>query len=130
MVVVVILALLAGLVAPRIFANVEKANVQTAQTQIRLLRSALETYRLEVGSFPTARQGLGALIQAPADAERHWQGPYLGDEVPLDPWHQAYVYEGPADTLQGFVLYSLGADGTKGGDGYDADIGYFNDTKG
>ena len=124
MVVLVILAMLAGLVAPRIFDQLDVANADAARTQVRMLRSALESYRLEVGEFPSVSDGLTALIAPPERNSHRWQGPYLADEIPMDPWGRPYVYGGPANTLQGFVLYSLGADGAEGGDDNDADIGY------
>ena len=125
MVVLVILGLLAGLVGPRLFDRVDESKVRTAQTQIRMLRGALQTYRLDIGRFPSTAEGLAALVQPPAEAAAYWKGPYLEDELPLDPWHASYRYESPVDNLQGFALYSLGADSKEGGEGTDADIGYF-----
>ena len=122
LVVLVILGMLAGLVGPRIFGNVDKSKVKTADTQVRMLRGALQTYRLDVGNYPNSEQGLNALIKNPGDV-RSWQGPYLEDQIPKDPWENAYVYKSPVDNLQGFALYSLGADGKEGGDGLDADVG-------
>ncbi len=124
MVVLVILGLLAGLVGPRLFGKVDSSKVKTTETQIKMLRGALQTYRLDVGSFPTTAQGLAALQVAPSDASKFWQGPYLEDELPQDPWHQPYHYQAPVDNLQGFALFSLGADSTEGGEGVNADIGY------
>lgn len=124
MVVLVILGLLTGLVGPRLFGRVDASKVQTAETQIKMLRGALQTYRLDVGQYPSTAQGLAALMRAPAEASDWWQGPYLEDELPSDPWRAPYRYEHPADNLQGFALYSLGADSALGGEGNDADIGY------
>ena len=124
MVVLVILALLAGLVGPQLFGRVDSAKVNTAETQIKMLRGALQAYRLDVGRYPTTEQGLGALMRPPADGANSWSGPYLSDEVPVDPWDTPYRYEHPAANLQGFALYSLGADAQEGGDGHDADIGF------
>ena len=124
MVVLVILGLLTGLVGPRLFGRVDASKVQTAETQIKMLRGALQTYRLDVGQYPSTAQGLAALMRAPAEASEWWQGPYLEDELPSDPWRAPYRYEHPADNLQGFALYSLGADSALGGEGNDADIGY------
>ena len=118
------LGLLAGLVGPRLFGRVDRSKVQTAQTQIKMLRGALQAYRLDVGRFPTTTDGLAALNRPPPEASSYWNGPYLGDDVPLDPWRTAYRYQAPADNLQGFVLFSLGADSKDGGEGVDADIGY------
>ena len=114
MVVLVILGLLAGLVGPRLFGKVDQSKVQTAQTQIKMLRGALQGYRLDIGRYPSSAEGLAALMRAPPDVAAYWIGPYLEDELPLDPWRTPYRYEQPADNLQGFALYSLGADSTDG----------------
>jgi len=124
MVVLVILGLLAGLVGPRLFGRVDSSKVQTAETQIKMFRGALQAYRLDVGHFPSTSEGLAALVRAPAEKAEYWNGPYLDDEVPPDPWNAPYRYEQPADNLQGFALYSLGADSEEGGEGVDAEIGY------
>ena len=127
MVVLVILGLLAGLVGPRLFDRVDESKVRTAQTQIRMLRGALQTYRLDIGRFPSTAEGLAALMQPSAEAAAYWKGPYLEDELPLDPWRTPYRYESPVDNLQGFALYSLGADSKEGGEDTDADIGYLRE---
>ena len=125
MVVLVILGLLIGLVAPNFFGRSEKAHVDAANIQMKSLYGALQTYRLDIGRYPTTSQGLAALIEAPAEVADYWHGPYLdADAVPLDPWKAPYRYEQPADTRHGFALYSLGADSATGGEDYDADIGY------
>ena len=124
MVVLVILGLLAGLVGPRLFGRVDSSKVQAAETQIKMLRGALQAYRLDVGRYPSTAEGLGALMRAPAEAAEFWRGPYLEDEVPSDPWNTPYRYEHPADNLQGFALYSFGADSERGGEGVDAEVGY------
>lgn len=123
LVVLVILGMLAGLVGPRLFSNVDKSKVKTADTQTKMLRGTLQTYRLDVGSYPTTEQGLAALMTNPGNVQ-NWQGPYLEDELPKDPWGRAYVYKAPVDNLQGFALYSLGADGKPGGESLDADVGF------
>jgi general secretion pathway protein G len=127
LVVLVIIGLIAGLVGPRLFTRVDTSKVQTAQAQIKLLRGALETMRLDIGVFPSTEQGLRLLNAAPEDAamKSRWKGPYLDGEVPLDPWNTAYQYKAPAADGRGFYLWSLGADGKPGGEGNDADIGTF-----
>ncbi len=127
MVVLVILGLLAGLVGPRLFGRVDSSKVRTADTQIKMIRGALQTYRLDVGSYPTTGQGLAALQLRPSEVAAYWDGPYLEDDIPLDPWHTAYRYQAPVDNLQGFALFSLGADATEGGEGINADIGYLRE---
>ena len=124
LVVLVILGLLAGLVGPRLFGRVDTSKVQAAETQIKMLRGALQAYRLDIGRYPSSEEGLAALMHPPAEVASFWSGPYLEDELPADPWRTPYRYQHPAENLQGFALWSLGADAKEGGDGVDADIGY------
>ena len=121
LVVMVIIGLLAGYVAPRYFEQVGKSEVKVAHAQIDALEKALETYRLDVGRYPTTEQGLDALNKAPAGVTK-WQGPYLKKTVPPDPWGKPYLYKQPGDHGD-FDIQSLGRDGRTGGDGEDADIG-------
>lgn len=125
MVVILVLALLAGLVAPQIFGRVSEARIATARTQIDLLGVALDNYRLDNGFYPTTEQGLAALREKPVrdPAPVSWRGPYLRKDVPLDPWNRPYLYRSPADGTSGFHLSSLGRDGAPGGEGEDADLG-------
>lgn len=125
-VVLVIIGLLAGLVGPSLFRQADRAKVQTAETQIKMIRGGLHAYRLDMGRFPTQAEGLQALVQAPADANQaqFWQGPYLDEGVPLDPWNRRYHYEVRKSATEAFSLFSYGADGEPGGEGFDADIGY------
>ena len=121
LVVLVILALLAGLVAPRVMGYLGGARQQTAAMQIDNLSTALDLYRLDVGRYPSAEEGLAALVDAPAAAGR-WRGPYLsGRTIPVDPWGNPYQYAAPG-AHGDFDLLSFGADGRPGGDGDDADI--------
>jgi general secretion pathway protein G len=120
LVVLVILALLASLVVPRLFKNVDKAKVSTAKAQIAAFETALGAYRLDVGSFPTTDQGLQALLRRPPGVE-NWDGPYLPKEIPLDPWGHLYVYRSPSDHGE-YEIICYGADGREGGEGFDADI--------
>jgi len=128
LVVLVIIGLLAGLVGPKLFGNVDKSKVQTAQVQIKSLKGALETMRLDINRLPTTEEGLALLVTPPTDAglKAKWKGPYLDDnQVPLDPWGNPYVYQlAPGTNGQPFVLYSYGADGKPGGEGVNADIGF------
>lgn len=126
LVVLVIIGLIASLVGPRLFSRVDTSKVQVADTQVRMLRGAIETYRLEVGRLPAASEGLGVLYAPPADErlKARWRGPYLDEQVPLDPWDNPYVYSIPGANGMPFALYSLGADGVRGGEGNDADIGF------
>lgn len=124
-VVLVIIGLIMGLVGPRLFSQADRAKVQTADTQVRMLRGALETMRLDIGRFPSQEEGLRLLISAPSDSRlsQRWQGPYLDEGVPVDPWGNPYQYSPRASDHHPFSLYSFGADGQTGGEGYDADIG-------
>ncbi|HEX8990028.1 MAG TPA: type II secretion system major pseudopilin GspG [Rhodocyclaceae bacterium] len=121
LVVMVIIGLLAGYVAPRYFAQVGKSEVKIARAQIDAFEKALEAYRLDVGRYPTTEQGLAALMQQPAGVAK-WQGPYLKKAVPPDPWGNAYLYKFPGEHGE-FDLLSYGRDGKAGGQGEDADIG-------
>lgn len=125
LVVLVLVGLLASLVGPRLFSRVDAAKVQTAQAQIKLLKGAIETMRLDIGDYPRVPEGLDWLAAQPADAAvaMRWRGPYLDGGVPMDPWNRPYVYTPPPDSTQPFQLMSYGADGKPGGSGNDADIG-------
>ena len=123
LVVLLILGLLGGLVGPRLFSKVDASKVDTAQTQVRMLKAAMQTFRLDVGRYPTGEEGLKALMYNPGNLPT-WQGPYLDELLPADPWGNKYIYEDKAKNFQGFALYSFGRDGKKGGEGLDADVGY------
>ncbi len=121
LVVIVIVGLLAGYVAPRYFSQVGKSEVQVAKAQVESLEKALDQFRLDMRRYPTAEEGLQALVAAPANAVG-WSGPYLKKAVPSDPWGHAYVYRTPGGKGE-FDLFSYGRDGKPGGSGEDADIG-------
>ncbi|WP_100655920.1 type II secretion system major pseudopilin GspG [Alteromonas flava] len=123
-VVLVIIGLLMGLVGPRVFKQADKAKVQTAEAQVTMLKGALQTMRLDINRFPTTEEGLALLINNSNPADPNWDGPYLDDEVPLDPWDRPYQYSSQKTRNQPFELYSYGADGKLGGEDYDADVGY------
>lgn len=120
LVVIVIIGLLAGYVAPRYFSQVGKSEVQVARAQIDALEKALDLYRLDNRRYPTSEQGLKALVDKPAN-EANWKGPYLKKTIPSDPWGNAYVYRQPGSKGD-FDLVSYGRDGKPGGTGEDADI--------
>jgi general secretion pathway protein G len=123
LVVIVIIGLLAAYVGPRYFAQVGKSERSTAKAQIEGLGKALDTYRLDMGRYPTTEQGLNALYVKPAD-EAKWNGPYLQKAVPPDPWGHAYVYRTPGQGGTDFDLLSHGRDGQIGGDADNADVSY------
>lgn len=121
MVVLVIIGLLAGIVAPNLFKNVGKSEVMTARAQIDSLSKALDQYRLDNGRYPTTQEGLAALVRQPANTP-YWDGPYLKKDVPADPWHQAYVYRAPGEQGREYELLSYGADRMPGGTDKASDI--------
>ncbi|HEY7643273.1 MAG TPA: type II secretion system major pseudopilin GspG [Steroidobacteraceae bacterium] len=120
LVVMVIIGLLAGFVAPRYFAQVGKSQVKAARAQIDAFDKALDQYRLDLGRYPTTEEGLGGLMNAPP-GEPGWSGPYLKKAVPLDPWGHPYVYVSPGEHAD-VDLISYGKDGQPGGTGENADV--------
>ncbi|AFQ48713.1 GSPG-related transmembrane protein [Burkholderia cepacia GG4] len=120
LVVMVIIGLLAGLVAPRYFEQVGKSNVKIARAQIVSLGQALDQYRLDVGAYPTTEEGLDALVNKPQSASR-WSGPYLQKAVPVDPWERPYQYRSPGEHGD-YDLFSLGKDGRGSGTGENVTI--------
>ena len=121
LVVILIIGLLVGIVAPRLMGQVAKSEITAARAQLDALDKALNAFRLDVGHFPTAAQGLRALVVAPGEEPR-WRGPYLQGEVPADPWGSAYQYKVPGSQGRDFDLLSLGRDRLPGGTGDDADL--------
>ena len=119
-VVVMIIGLLAGLVVPQFMKQSERAEAKTAKAQIELFGTALDTFRLDVGRYPTSQEGLAALMQKPGGADR-WDGPYLKKDLPPDPWGKPYIYKSPGDH-GAYDIISYGADGVAGGDGNNRDI--------
>ena len=110
LVVIVIIGLLAGYVAPRYFSQVSKSEIQVARAQIESFEKAMDQYRLDKRRYPTAEEGLHALA------------PYLKKNLPNDPWDRPYVYRTPG-TKGEYEIVSYGRDGKAGGTGDDADIG-------
>ncbi len=121
LVVVTIIALFAALVAPRMLKQSDKARVTAARAQINSFMTALGTYKLDTGVFPTTEQGLQALRVKPADANQ-WNGPYLPQEIPVDPWGRPYSYKFPGEHGDEPDVISYGADGQPGGEGLNADV--------
>jgi general secretion pathway protein G len=124
MVVVVILAILAALIVPKVISRPDEARVVAARQDIATIVQGLKLYRLDNGRYPTTEQGLAALVSRPtvAPLPQHWKsGGYL-DRMPLDPWGNPYQYLYPG--LRGEIdVFSFGADGLAGGEGFDADVG-------
>jgi len=120
LVVLVILALLTALIAPRVLGRVGQAKGQTAKVQAENLVQAVEMFRLDVGRYPAAAEGLAVLLTDPGNAPG-WAGPYLSRKLlPPDPWGQPFTYTLREDG--GFAISSLGADGKPGGDGENTDV--------
>lgn len=120
LVVMVILGLLAGYVAPKYFGQVGKSEVKVARAQIDAFDKAIDQYRLDAGHYPSTAQGMSALMTKPAN-EAKWDGPYLKKALPPDPWGNAYQYRQPGEHGE-YDLYSYGKDGQPGGSGEAADI--------
>ncbi len=122
LVVVTIIGLLAAYVGPKYFSQLGRSEQGVAKAQVEAFARALDTYRLEVGRYPTSEEGLNALLSKPASAPR-WNGPYLQKAVPDDPWGRAYLYRSPGATGD-FEIISYGKDGQPGGTGDAADVSY------
>jgi len=112
LVVLVIIGLLAGFVAPHFFGQIGKSEQKVVVAQIDAFEKALDQFRLDVGRYPTTEEGLAALVTRPGDEPR-WQGPYLRRGVPLDPWGRAYVYRSPSASGVPFELFSAGKDNAR-----------------
>lgn len=122
MVVLLILALLASIAAPRVTKYLRKAKQETAKVQVHALSAALDSYLLDNDHFPTTEEGLLSLIERPTIA-KNWDGPYITKRESLtDPWGEPYVYKYPGQHAE-FDLYTLGSDQKEGGEGDAQDVG-------
>lgn len=119
LIVMIILGLLAALVAPKMFQKVGSSKQKAAQTQISMIGTALDAFRLDMGRYPSSEEGLDSLRKSPGQGP--WDGPYLSKDVPPDPWGRPYVYRSPGEHGD-YDLYSTGADGQEGGEGENADV--------
>jgi len=116
MLVLVILATLATIVAPKLTGQSKKAKITTARTQISQFEVALDAFEIDLGRYPTTTEGLRVLREKPASNSDGWTQPYLKQDVPLDPWGNEYNYRYPGQYNQdGYDLYSFGPDGKLGG---------------
>ncbi|HXA24693.1 MAG TPA: type II secretion system major pseudopilin GspG [Acetobacteraceae bacterium] len=115
LVVIAILGLLIGLVAPAALRQLSGARGSVAKQSIERITSILDLYKLDVGAYPSGEQGLAALVQKPSGSE-NWNGPYLkGESLPMDPWNHPFVYRNPSERSgHDYDLCSLGATGTAG----------------
>ncbi|HWF10781.1 MAG TPA: type II secretion system major pseudopilin GspG [Bryobacteraceae bacterium] len=121
LVVVVIIAVFAAVVGPRLLSQGDKARVVAAKQQLENFQLALGQYHLDTGSYPGTEQGLAALRTQPSGVEQ-WHGPYLTKDVAPDPWSHPYVYKYPGDHGDEPDILSYGADGQPGGTDLNADI--------
>lgn len=121
LVVIVIIGLLAAYVGPKYFSQLGKSEITIARAQIESFEKSLDSYRLDVGQYPSTEEALDALMVAPAAAGARWHGPYLKRAIPSDPWGHPYQYKSPGSKGE-FEITSLGRDGQPGGSGEDADI--------
>jgi general secretion pathway protein G len=119
LVVMIILSLLAAFVGTDFFKHIGTSKQKAAKTQIELFSTALDSFRLSVGRYPTTAEGLDALRKNPG--MDLWDGPYLRKDVPMDPWGRPYIYSCPGEHGD-YDLVSLGADGQEGGEGENADV--------
>lgn len=122
MVVVVILAILAGMVVPRVVGQGDKARVKTTQTALSTVSNALDMYKIDNSRYPTTAQGLDALSTPPTDAKNYPENGYIKGGYPTDGWENELQYVSPGTDGRAYDLYSLGADGQEGGEGIDSDL--------
>ncbi|MGZ8152284.1 MAG: type II secretion system major pseudopilin GspG [Methylovulum sp.] len=121
LVVLGIIAMLAGIVGPQVMKHMGESKTKAAKVQIEDLAATLDMYKLDLGRYPSTEEGLNALIESP-DSSKPWNGPYLRkSKIPLDPWQQEYHYVSPGEHGK-FDLFSLGADSKEGGEGEDQDL--------
>ena len=122
MVVIVILAILAGLVVPKVVGQSDKARVKTTETALATVSNALDMYKVDNSRYPTTAQGLEALTTPPADAKNYPDGGYIKGGYPTDGWENEMQYVAPGSENRPYDLFSLGADGQQGGEGQDTDL--------
>ena len=118
--VLVIIGLLAALVGPTLYQRIKPAKESAARAQIENFGTALDTFLLDIGRYPTTQEGLKAL-RTKLEGMDKWNGPYLKKDVPKDPWANDFVYRAPGRN-GGYEITSYGADGREGGEGENADI--------
>lgn len=127
LIVLVIIGLLAALVGPVLYQRINPAKQSVARAQIESFMTALDSYFLDVGKFPTQQQGLAAL-RTRQEGESKWKGPYLKKEIPADPWGNNFAYQSPGRN-GGYEIISYGADGKEDGENDNADINSWEASK-
>ena len=125
MVVVVIIGVLGAIVVPQFMSRPDQAKVTAARTDIQAISTALDMYRLDTFNYPSTQQGLEALVTRPAGTPlaRNWNPQGYLKSLPVDPWGTPYQYLNPGSHSAGYDLFSFGADGVQGGEGFATDIG-------
>ena len=121
LVVIIIIALLSSLVAPKFFGKLDDAKVKTTYSQLQLLSTSLDGFRLDVGRYPSTEEGL-KVLWAKRSNIRNWNGPYLPKAVKEDSWGNGYIYKNPGSDDNDYDLFSYGADGKAGGEDDKADV--------
>jgi len=121
LVVIMIIGMLTGIVAPRFLSQISKSEITTARAQIESLDKSVQSFRIDMGRYPSQTESLQVLITNPTSDPR-WRGPYLKSAIPLDPWGSAYQYAYPSTRGKDYDIFSYGKDKTLGGIGDDADI--------
>lgn len=116
LIVIVILGLLMSLVAPKMFSKVDSSKRKTALAQMQMLQTSLDTYRLDIGDYPSN------LNELRMSEQPNWDGPYISKNIPNDPWGRAYVYQSPGENGEDYTLMSYGKDGKAGGQDDNEDI--------
>jgi general secretion pathway protein G len=123
LVVILILAILAALIVPRVVGKSTDAKIAAAKADLATLSSSLQNFRLDNDRYPTSEEGLAALSNPPASGATNWKGPYIQKPITVDPWGHDYVYQCPGNNgNDSFQVESYGSDGTPGGEGDAADI--------
>lgn len=121
LVVVLIIGLLSGIVAPRLLSQIWRSEATAARAQMSAFDKALQSFRIDMGRYPSDAEGLRALVVSPSNDPR-WRGPYLSGDVPLDPWGQPYQYRAQSSRAKDYEIVSLGGDRVPGGSDAGADI--------
>lgn len=121
MVVVTIIAMFSALVLPKFLGRTDQARMTAAKTQINGFMTALGAYKLDTSFYPSTEMGLAALRLRPASVN-NWMGPYMPQDIPLDPWQRPYAYRYPGEHGDEPDIVCFGADGQPGGEGINADI--------
>jgi general secretion pathway protein G len=124
LVVMIIIAALAAVIVPRMFARAEQGRRAKAIADIKSLETAIDMYAADNGEPPTTEQGLEALVEPPTTPPeaKNWNGPYLKKQIPDDPWGGQYIYVAPGEHNVDYDIVSYGRDGQEGGEGADADV--------